>query len=128
MLVGLPYLKSKLDLFYNQVSGGSSVLGHSEQEERERDELHDPSTRPSRKLAIRLVRLFRKIYPFVNALYHVAHLLYNIGYLFGKTRYYTPWLHLVGLEIRRMSMADYVSGKKKRKMMHACSAPYQDPS
>ncbi|ORZ01803.1 Pex12 amino terminal region-domain-containing protein, partial [Syncephalastrum racemosum] len=108
VLVGLPYVKCRLDLFYNQISGGSSILGANEHEERETEALQDPDTPMRRRLAIRLTRLFRLIYPYINSIYHASNLAYNIGYLFGKTRYYTPWLHLIGLEIKRMSMADYV--------------------
>lgn len=111
MLVGLPYIKCRLDLLYSQVSGGSSasLFGSNEQEEREREELMDPDTSARRKLMIRLIQLFRFVYPYVNGAYHGANLAYAIAYMFNKTRYYSPWLHLIGLEIKRMSMADYVS-------------------
>ncbi|KAG0167320.1 ubiquitin-protein ligase peroxin 12 [Apophysomyces sp. BC1015] len=108
VLVGLPYVKCRLDLLYQKVSGGSSsILGENEQEQNEIDELRDPQTGPRRRLIIRLIQLFRKLYPFLNALYHGSNLAYNIAYMFGGTRYYTPWLHLIGVEIKRMSMADY---------------------
>ncbi|KAG2217287.1 hypothetical protein INT45_005389 [Circinella minor] len=109
VLVGLPYVKCRLDLFYSQISGGlsASILGGNEQEEREQEELLDMDTPTRRKLAIRLTQLFRKVYPYINMLYHGSNLAYNIAYLFGKTKYYSPWLHLIGLEIKRMSMADY---------------------
>lgn len=109
VLVGLPYVKCRLDLLYQKVSGGSaaSILGDSEREEMEAEELANPDTKPMRKLAIRLIRLFRKVYPIINFLYYGSNLAYNVAYLFGKTRYYTPWLHLLGLEVKRMSMNDY---------------------
>lgn len=112
--VGLPYLKCRADLFYHQISGGSSasIFGENERELQEAEELGDPEVHWRRKLAIRFIQLFRKVYPFINALYHGSNLAYNIAYLFGKTRYYTPWLHLLGLELKRMSMNDYVSGSK----------------
>lgn len=108
--MGLPYVKCRLDLLYQKVSGGSaaSILGDSEREEMEGEELANPDTKPMRKLAIRLIRLFRKVYPIINFLYYGSNLAYNVAYLFGKTRYYTPWLHLLGLEVKRMSMNDYV--------------------
>ncbi|CDS04175.1 hypothetical protein LRAMOSA07130 [Lichtheimia ramosa] len=111
MLVGLPYVKCRLDLLYSQVSGGSSasLFGSNEQEEREREELMDPDTSARKKLVIRLIQLFRFVYPYVNGAYHGANLAYAIAYMFNKTRYYSPWLHLIGLEVKRMSMADYRS-------------------
>lgn len=53
---------------------------------------------------------FRALYPYVNATYQAVIFAYQIGYMYGKTDYYTPWLHLVGLQARRMSMKDYVRG------------------
>lgn len=64
---------------------------------------------------IRLIQLFRFVYPYVNGAYHGANLAYAIAYMFNKTRYYSPWLHLIGLEIKRMSMADYVSCEEEDK-------------
>lgn len=111
MLVGLPYVKSKLDLFYQRASGGaaSSILGDNEQEEQEAEQLADPEVSQSTKWMIRFKRLFKKLYPIFNLLFHGSNLCYHIAYLYGKTRYYTPWLHLIGLEVKRMSMQDYVS-------------------
>ncbi|CEG73332.1 hypothetical protein RMATCC62417_08737 [Rhizopus microsporus] len=106
VLVGLPYIKCRLDLLYQRVSGSSDII-LDEQVEIENEELADSNTKASRKLLIRLKRLFKKIYPIVNFLYHISNLGYNIGYLFGKTKYYTPWLHLLGIEVKRMSMDDY---------------------
>lgn len=111
VLVGLPYVKCRLDLLYQKVSGGSasSILGDNEQLEMENEELASPETSIKRKLVIRLMRLFKKVYPIINFLYYGSNLAYNVAYLFGKTKYYTPWLHLLGLEVKRMSMNDYVS-------------------
>ncbi|KAG2234037.1 hypothetical protein INT48_007127 [Thamnidium elegans] len=106
-LVGLPYVKCRLDLFYQKVSGNGSILGDNEQEELENEELENPETKRTRKLMIRLIRLFKKVYPIINLAYYGSNLAYNVAYLFGKTRYYTPWLHLLGLQVQRMSMNDY---------------------
>lgn len=108
VLVGLPYVKCRLDLLYQQVAGSGSILG-DEQEELDNEELADPATPLKRKLRIRLVRLFKKVYPIINLLYYGSGLVYNVGYLFNKTKYYTPWLHMIGLQVQRMSMNDYVS-------------------
>ncbi|KAI7878737.1 Pex12 amino terminal region-domain-containing protein [Mucor mucedo] len=109
VLVGLPYVKSRLDLLYGKVSGGSasSILGDNEQEELENEELANGDTPRMRKLAIRFMRLFKRLYPILNFVYHGSNMAYNVAYLFGKTKYYTPWLHLLGLQVKRMSMNDY---------------------
>ncbi|KAG2171433.1 hypothetical protein INT43_009094, partial [Umbelopsis isabellina] len=108
-LVGLPYIKCKLDLLYEQVSGGASasLLGENEQEIREIEILNNPSASVRTKAVVHLKRLFRKVYPVINMLYYGSNLCYNIGYLFGKTKYYTPWLRILGIEVKRMSMDDY---------------------
>ena len=54
------------------------------------------------------LKLFKKGYPFVNALYQLSILAHYIGYLYNKTPYYSPWLRLIGIEVKRMSAADYV--------------------
>ncbi|KAL0098175.1 Pex12 amino terminal region-domain-containing protein [Phycomyces blakesleeanus] len=126
ILVGLPYIKCRLDLFYQRISGGpsASLLGDNEQEEREREQLADSTTPFARILVIRLTRLFRKVYPYINALYYGSNLVYNIGYMFGKTDYYSPWFHLIGLQVKRMSMSDYVSYNK----MITHKRVYRDPT
>lgn len=110
-LVGLPYIKCKLDLLYSKLSGGASasLLGENEQEARELEILNDPSSTIGAKAVVHLKRVFRKVYPVINMLYYGSNLCYNIGYLFGKTKYYTPWLRILGIEVKRMSMDDYVS-------------------
>ncbi|KAI8582164.1 hypothetical protein K450DRAFT_185083 [Umbelopsis ramanniana AG] len=117
-LVGLPYIKSKLDLLYSQVSGGASasLLGENEQEERELEILNDPSASVRTKAVVHLKRIFRKVYPVVNMLYYGSNLCYNIGYLFGKTKYYTPWLRILDIEVKRMSMDDYRAHYEKSMM------------
>ncbi|OBZ91502.1 Peroxisome assembly protein 12 [Choanephora cucurbitarum] len=109
ILVGLPYVKSKLDLLYQKTSGGaaSSILGDNEQEELEIEQLASAETSQTTKWMIRLKRLFKKIYPLLNLLFYGSNLCYHVAYLFDKTRYYTPWLHLAGIEVKRMSMQDY---------------------
>ncbi|KAF9992072.1 ubiquitin-protein ligase peroxin 12 [Modicella reniformis] len=54
-----------------------------------------------------VVKIFKKGYPYVNALYHLSILLHYIGYLYNKTSYYSPWFRLIGIEVKRMSAADY---------------------
>ena len=55
------------------------------------------------------IKVFKKGYPYVNALYQLSILAHYIGYLYNKTPFYSPWLRLIGIEIKRMSAADYVS-------------------
>lgn len=59
-------------------------------------------------LKARLARAFKKVYPYANAAYLAWMLSYQILYLYGKTRYFNPWLHFMRLEVTRMTMGDYV--------------------
>ncbi|RUP21146.1 Pex12 amino terminal region-domain-containing protein [Jimgerdemannia flammicorona] len=108
-LILVPYLKTKLDDLYEGVSGGASsrLFGDEEIEENELEDLADPNSTALHRLLVRARRVFRKVYPLVNATYHGSVLCYSIAYLFGKTPYYTPWLKLIGLEVKRMSVQDY---------------------
>lgn len=54
------------------------------------------------------IKAFKKGYPYVNALYQLSILVHYIGYLYNKTPFYSPWLRLIGIEVKRMSAADYV--------------------
>jgi len=54
------------------------------------------------------VKIFKAGYPYVNALYQLSILAHYIGYLYNKTPFFSPWLRLIGIEIKRMSAADYV--------------------
>ena len=58
----------------------------------------------------RLARAFKKVYPYANAAYLAWMLAYQIMYLYGKTRYFNPWLHFMKVEVTRMTMNDYVGG------------------
>ncbi|EXX60468.1 ubiquitin-protein ligase peroxin 12 [Rhizophagus irregularis DAOM 197198w] len=103
-LVGIPYIKTKLDDLYEKVSenarvrllGGTFSRVHNERQLNCKERVH------------RFIRnLFKILYPWLNALYHGSILLYNVLYLYDKTRCYTPWLSLMGIEVRRMSAQDY---------------------
>ncbi|KAL1915311.1 uncharacterized protein VTP21DRAFT_6769 [Calcarisporiella thermophila] len=110
-LVGLPYTKSKLDELYERISGGAGARLFGETfspDEQEEEELLDPQTTARRRLLIQLKRVFRLVYPLINAAYNGLILIHYIGYLFNKTDYYQPWLKWIGIEIKRMSFADYL--------------------
>jgi peroxin-12 len=54
----------------------------------------------------RCKHVFRVIYPWINAIYYGLILAYHIAYLYDYSKYYTPWLHLQGIELRRLSIQD----------------------
>ncbi|KAI9501650.1 Pex12 amino terminal region-domain-containing protein [Coemansia spiralis] len=104
-LVGMPLVKSRLDQYYEKISGGEAarLLGT------------DFSQEPANMLyrhrlaAIKetIKRIFRRCYPRANFVYHIATALYYIAYMFDRTDYNSPWLHMLGLKVRRLSAADY---------------------
>jgi len=104
-LVGIPYLRSKADDLYESLGGGveSDLF-----DDRPTDgsQVSASQTRIQR-LRETLKRLFKRFWPLLNTTYEVLLLGYNIGYLFDKTPYYRPWLHWLGLDLRRMSEQDH---------------------
>ncbi|KAI9010114.1 Pex12 amino terminal region-domain-containing protein [Hyaloraphidium curvatum] len=114
----VPYIKVKLDEAYDILGGnveaeglfGSSDEDPDEEVGVEMDRLGVPRGSFRHRYALfqsRLRRWFKKIYPYTNAAYLTWMLLYQILYLYGKTRYFNPWLHFMKLEVTRMTMADY---------------------
>ncbi|KAJ3279888.1 ubiquitin-protein ligase peroxin 12 [Borealophlyctis nickersoniae] len=105
-LVGLPYVKCKMDEAYEKVSGGPGghIFGSLFANE-------EDQARPDEPLSAKLKRggkhAFRVAYPYLHALYQALVFLHQIGYIYGKTEYYSPWLRLSGLTLRRMSQKDF---------------------
>ncbi|KAJ1912401.1 ubiquitin-protein ligase peroxin 12 [Mycoemilia scoparia] len=103
-LVGLPLVKARLDQYYEKASGGAAarLLGpgfnmddddDDEEEEQVNEQAsdtgsqydHDDDQDPQEGIEDR----------------------YYIAYMFDKTSYNSPWLHLIGLQVRRLTMQDY---------------------
>ncbi|KAH8912630.1 hypothetical protein BR93DRAFT_974101 [Coniochaeta sp. PMI_546] len=101
VLVGVPYLKRKLDEAFEVEAPRAAVLGRSY--------TAPPAAGAGLREKLRFYyRLFlRRVYPSLNALYYLSLLAFNLAYLFDKTRYHSPLLWLVGTRVRRMGPADY---------------------
>ncbi|KAM3500993.1 hypothetical protein MY10362_005919 [Beauveria mimosiformis] len=99
VLVGVPYLKRKLDEGY-EVNAPRALLGAAYTRMPDNPTLRD-----------RFVHYYRwfltNIYPSINAAYYFAMLAFNLGYLFDRTKYHNPLMWLIGTRIRRMTGADY---------------------
>ncbi|KAF9994946.1 ubiquitin-protein ligase peroxin 12 [Entomortierella chlamydospora] len=114
-LIGLPYIKCKLDEYYEKISGGEAArLFGDEFAQEEEDLTGQPFTVRSKAKAI---KIFKMGYPYVNALYQLSILAHYIGYLYNKTAFYSPWLRIIGIEVKRMSAADY------REILQKAKAP-----
>ncbi|CAK7206865.1 ubiquitin-protein ligase peroxin 12 [Sporothrix eucalyptigena] len=99
VIVGVPYLKRKLDAAY-ELDAPRARLGAAYQ--------RLPANPTLRDRIKHLARWFlRNIYPSVHAAYGFAVLAFNLAYLFDGSRYATPLLWLVSTRVRRMTGADY---------------------
>ncbi|KAJ2782576.1 ubiquitin-protein ligase peroxin 12 [Coemansia javaensis] len=113
-LIGLPLAKARLDQLYERLSGGAAarLLGGAFAQSAGDDGDDDGAPRPgvrgrldaARRIA---TRLFKRYYPHANFAYHMATAVYYVAYMFDRTDYNSPWLHLLGLQVRRMSADDY---------------------
>ncbi len=102
VLVGLPYLKRKLDEAYDIHAAHATVLGPRYAQD---------SLPPNASLKARFMFYYkwflRKIYPSINAAYYFSLLAFNLMYLYDGSKYSSPFLWLIGTRIRRMSAADH---------------------
>lgn len=112
VMVGIPYLKRKLDESYD-INAPRALLGAS-------------YTRmpPNPTLKQRFIHYYRwflmNIYPSINAAYYFAMLAFNLAYLFDNSKYHSPFMWLIGTRIRRLGEADY-------KAIAALDAPKTTP-
>ncbi|KAN0081788.1 Pex2 / Pex12 amino terminal region domain containing protein [Elaphomyces granulatus] len=108
VIVGLPYLKRKLDESYDIHSApqASLIMGGGPRYRPSDDEL--PPNPSLRKRLLHYYKWFlRNAYPSVNAAYYFSILAFNLAYLFDNTKYSSPLLWLVGTRIRRLGLADH---------------------
>ena len=100
VVVGLPYLKRKLDEAY-EVDAPRALLGAAYNQR--------PAAGAGWRERIRYwaTWFLRNVYPSVNAAYYFALLAFNLGYLFDNSKYHSPFLWLIGTRVRRMGAADY---------------------
>lgn len=103
VMVGIPYLKRKLDESYDIHAAHANLLGP---QFTNRDQL--PAQATIRQRIMYYYKWFlRHIYPSVNAAFYFSMLAFNLAYLFDGTKYHSPFLYLIGTRIRRMNAADY---------------------
>ena len=73
---------------------------------------------------MRLALLFKLLWPRFTKAYEYVLLGYNVAYLFDKTPYYRPWLHWLGVDLRRMSDQDYVSRMSSPARFNRLTLPF----
>ncbi|KAL2864480.1 ubiquitin-protein ligase peroxin 12 [Aspergillus lucknowensis] len=107
ILVGIPYLKRKLDEGYDiHAAPQASLLMSGGPRYNPSDDL--PPNPTIRQRFMHAYKWFlRNVYPSVNAAYYFTILTFNLAYLFDNTKYSSPFLWLIGTRIRRLSSADH---------------------
>ncbi|KAI3402173.1 hypothetical protein diail_102 [Diaporthe ilicicola] len=101
VMVGMPYLKRKLDEGY-EVNAPRALLGTAY--------TTLPANATCKDRMLHYYRWFlRNVYPSVNAAYYFALLAFNLGYLFDNTKYHSPFMWMIGTRMRRMTGADYAA-------------------
>ncbi|KAJ4989079.1 pex2 pex12 amino terminal region [Stagonosporopsis vannaccii] len=106
VLVGLPWLKRRLDESYDIHAAHSSLLGAGYT--RDRDSL-PPGASLRQRLLFWYKWFLRHVYPSVNAAYYFSLLAFNMAYLFDSTKYHSPFLWIIGTRIRRLGPADHAA-------------------
>ena len=100
-MVGLPYLKRKLDESYDVHTPQAAIIGSSYN----REALPHDATRQQRILYY-YKWFLRNVYPSINAAYYFSLLAFNLAYLSDKSKFPSPFLWLIGTRIRRLSETD----------------------
>ncbi|EEP80022.1 conserved hypothetical protein [Uncinocarpus reesii 1704] len=118
VMVGLPYLKRKLDEGYDIHAAPQAALamGGGPRYNPADDLPHNPTVR--QRLMFYYKWFLRNVYPSINAAYYFSILAFNLAYLFDNTKYSSPFLWLIRTRIRRLSSADH----------HAIALATQPPS
>lgn len=102
VMVGLPYIKRKLDEAYDVHAAGVNMLGPAY-----RDRERYPTEGTWKQKFMWTYKWFLKnVYPSVNAAYYFSLLAWNMAYLFDGTKYHSPFMWLIGTRIRRLNDAD----------------------
>lgn len=97
----VPFLRSKLDALHQQ-------LQTQQQQQSVRHEQHAAAlgeqaggslAAAQRRLQAAAFRIFLLLYPWAAAAHEGARFAYQLLYLLGRTPYYSPGLHLLGLQV-----------------------------
>ena len=108
VMVGIPYLKGKLDESYDIhiAPSASLITAESGPQYVDRDAL--PPNPTFRQRIMYIYKWFlRKVYPSINAAYYLSILSFSLLYLFDNTKYSNPFLWLISTRMRRLGEADY---------------------
>lgn len=108
IMVGIPYIKRKLDEAY-EINAPRALLGSAYTQ-------MPPNPTIMQRLRHYYHWFLRNMYPSINATYYAAMLAFNLAYLFDNSKYHSPFMWLIGTRMRRLGEADY-------RAMAAAAAP-----
>lgn len=102
LLVGIPYLKSKLDEMWEiyGTPGDVSSMYH-------RPASLEPGATLRQKIEHHTTQIFIKTYPSLNAAYYLSTLYFNVSYMFAHSNYHTVSHAVLGQRVRRLDGQDY---------------------
>lgn len=116
IMVGIPYIKRKLDESY-EINTSRSLLGTNY--------TRLPLNPTLKQRLLHCYRWFlQNIYPSINAAYYFSIFAFNLAYLYDNTKYNTPFLWLIKTRIRRLSESDYQATAKSEEMNRASSSVF----
>mmetsp|Transcript_39147 Transcript_39147/g.61962 ORF Transcript_39147/g.61962 Transcript_39147/m.61962 type:complete len:413 (-) Transcript_39147:1593-2831(-) len=146
MLVGVPYLKTKLDDYYRaqtQGEGGVIQVGRVDLSEIEEDESEGRRVEGGNfveemkarwnKMWRRCVLLFFylnkkfpfvKWYPYFHAFYEGLFFVYQLAYLYQNTRFYSPDVHIQGIAVQRTTQKFLDSLKREQEQRNLANWMY----
>ncbi|MCJ1235762.1 ubiquitin-protein ligase peroxin 12 [Varicellaria rhodocarpa] len=102
IMVGLPYLKRKLDESHDIHAPQAIIFGPNYN----RNAL-PPSPSIRQRILYYYKWFLRNMYPSINAAYYFSLLAFNLAYLFDNTKYSSPFLYFISTRIRRLGEADH---------------------
>jgi len=114
VMVGIPYLKRKLDDAY-ELEAPRALLGSSY--------TRMPPNPTAKQRILHYYKWFvRNVYPSIHAAYYFAIIAFNLAYLFDGSKYHNPFLWLINTRVRRMNGADYHAIEQLTKPAAAAAA------
>ncbi|KAJ2933452.1 hypothetical protein H1R20_g3630, partial [Candolleomyces eurysporus] len=120
-LIGIPYVRAKMQDYFEELGGGiSSDVMEESMDTRQIQMLTDQSLRG------RFRRAFKRLYPWLNMSFEGWLLIYNISYLFNQTPAYRPWLNWIGVDLRRLGIEDFFGKRIQAQQIPGWSTYYLD--
>lgn len=102
-LVGIPFIKAKLDQQWELHGVPDAVLARSHRQDRELPENASIQLRFNHYCK----SVLKTIYPGLNAVYFLSSLYYNLAYMFGHSNYHSLSHALLRQRMRRLDGQDY---------------------